>query len=95
MSGPMIREYDEMNRWEHKAAAAIRAHAATGEPFTADDLHANELAGEPLGGLLQAALQAAAAQGIIRKVGVARSTRPERKSGYTGVWAGGKREGEA
>jgi hypothetical protein len=73
--------------WKNAAAAVLARLAATGEPFSTDDIWAAlEQPPEPraIGALIRAAAQA----GKIRRVGWRTSSRPECHSRPVAMWAG-------
>jgi hypothetical protein len=81
--------------WRDRASLALRDLAATGEPFTADDVldraghpddrHEANAANNAVGSLFRAA----AAERIIMQTGaVVQSRQPHRKGGMIRVWIG-------
>lgn len=84
----MVVEHQEAEAWTAEAREVVEFFAAHADSFTADDLHDAGLPTEPHGNLLCAVLRGADRDGIIRKIGVTVSRRPERRGGYTGVWTG-------
>lgn len=74
-------------RWSERAAEAIRALAATGKPFTAEDVR--RLVGKPdRANSVGPALAAAHQRGEIRQLGSATASRRPRKGSSTFVWVG-------
>lgn len=81
--------------WWREAEIILAARAATGEPFSADDLRADGL-GEPdkparWGTLFRLAADA----GLIVSVGVLNSRRTQRHGSLSRVWVGAHGEGIA
>lgn len=74
--------------WTEAANKAIRDLAASGEPFTAEDLRS--IVGPPFGShnAMGARFMAAAKAGIIRRVGSRQATRPEAAGRWLAVWRG-------
>jgi hypothetical protein len=90
------RRDDGMRTAEHAAHPWVRQaldraivdRAATGEPFTADDIRAEVdlLASSP--NLLGARINAASRRGLIVRVGFVQSTRPEAHGRHVAQWIG-------
>lgn len=76
------------NGWKAKALAAIRELAATGQPFTADDVRhrVNDDAVSPQA--WGAAVAGASRKGIIKRVAFVQSDRPERHGSFVAQWVG-------
>lgn len=73
--------------WSEEARQTIEILAATGAPFTADDVR--EHAGEPSStGALGAVMKAAQRDGVIKLIGYRRSRRLPRHGGVSAVWIG-------
>lgn len=81
--------------WQRDAEIILAARAATGEPFSAEDLRADGL-GEPdkpaRWGIL---FRLAAGEGLIVSVGVVNSRRAQRHGSLSRVWVGAHGEGIA
>jgi hypothetical protein len=75
--------------WAVRAQRAIASLAATGEPFAADDVIVEcKLPMPRRPQQLSAAFRVASRHGVIRPVGVRRSTMPNRRGGLVRVWVG-------
>lgn len=81
--------------WWRDAEIILAARAASGAPFTADDLRADGL-GEPVKPAYWGMLfQQAQAHGVIISVGVMNSRRRQRRGSLGRVWVGATGEGIA
>lgn len=75
--------------WAVKVDALIDELAATGGPFTADDLHTPDTVNAPHPNAWGPLLAAAAHQGRITRTGASRkSTRGPRRGSYLCIWTG-------
>lgn len=90
--GQQIATYSTDVAWVLAADAAIERLAATGDPFTADEVRA--MVGPPVGSAsaMGPRFTAAAAAGIIRKIGYRQSSSPTRHAGILAVWRGKLRQ---
>jgi hypothetical protein len=77
------------SRWADRAHNAILALAATGKPFTANDVR-DQVGPPPKPNMVGPALSSAAKQGLIVKIGGTAATRRPRRSSSTAVWVGAK-----
>lgn len=79
----------EPDFWKDRADAAIKALAAEGRDFTAEDVR--HLAGSPTHpNAFGSRFLSAARRGIIRKVGYRNSNRPSLHAHPIAVWSGAK-----
>lgn len=74
--------------WSQRVDALIDELAATGVPFTADDLHTTDTENPPHDNAWGPRLNAAARAGLIRVTGYTTSTRPGRNRSLIRVWTG-------
>lgn len=74
--------------WKNAASAVLARLAATGEPFTTDDVWA-QVPQPPEPRALGALIRAAAQAGKIRRVGWRESSRPECHCRPVAMWTGG------
>ncbi|CAN5556607.1 hypothetical protein BH10ACT8_BH10ACT8_18080 [soil metagenome] len=76
--------------WMTQALEAIRALAATGRDFTADDIRAEpyKVSAPESPGRVGAAFRVADSNGWIERVGYAQSTTASRKSSTLATWRG-------
>jgi hypothetical protein len=83
MGQPAVLE-DET--WKDDAANMIAAYAASGLPFSSDDLR-KSLREPPNPNMWGTAFRAACNRGIITSTGTRESTTPSRKGGLIRVWS--------
>lgn len=86
-AGMALADGAEDDAWKRAADAAIRALAASGAEFGAEEVRA--LAGSPSRpNAFGARFNAAARSGLIRKVGYRKSSRPSLHAHPVAVWRG-------
>ena len=87
--GMALADAAEPGFWKDRADAAIKALAAEGREFTAEDVR--HLAGSPTrANAFGSRFLSAARKGLIRKVGYRNSTRPSLHAHPVAVWVGAK-----
>ncbi|WP_115296104.1 hypothetical protein [Dermacoccus nishinomiyaensis] len=99
LEGNAVHQINEPNNgqqtWWRDAEIILAARAASGAPFTADDLRADGL-DEPVKPAYWGMLfQQAQAHGVIVSVGVMNSRRRQRRGSLGRVWVGATGEGIA
>lgn len=91
--GMALADAAEPGFWKDRADAAIKALAAEGREFTAEDVR--KRAGDPSRpNAMGARFSAAATAGLIRYVKHQKSTRPSLHACKVAVWVGKKNQGE-
>lgn len=75
-------------QWRERAVGIVEGLAASGRPFTADDLRAAGLPEPDTPNRVGALLSSMARRGVIRDVGYAKATRRSRHCGLVRVWEG-------
>jgi len=86
---------NDQNIWRRQAEITLARRAASGEPFTADDLRADGLWEPDKPARWGSLFRQAQMEGVIISVGVMNSRRRQRRGSLGRVWVGATGEGIA